>query len=114
MRDHDIYDSGITSKMFQRSLQKSKRKYDTHDILSAIYDFIDYEYDDIDDISIELTRTELTILSTKKKNNKMKEIKESVMNKLYEIVDEDDVELLFDINATKNNISIICKRKIEH
>lgn len=114
MRDHDIYDSGTTSKMFQRSLQKSKRKYDTHDILSAIYDFIDYEYDDIDDISIELTRTELTILSTKKKNNKMKEIKESVMDKLYEIVDEDDVELLFDINATKNNISILCKRKIEH
>ena len=70
--------------------------------------------DDIDDISIELTRTELTILSTKKKNNKMKEIKESVMDKLYEIVDEDDVELLFDINATKNNISILCKRKIEH
>jgi len=100
--------------MFQRSLQKSKRKYDTHDILSSIYDYIDYEYDDIDDISIELSRTELTILSTKKKNNKMKEIKESVMNKLYEIVDEDDVELLFDINATKNNISILCKRKIEH
>ena len=110
MSEHDIYDSGITSKMFQRSLQKSKRKYDTHDILSSI----DYEYDDIDDISIELSRTELTILSTKKKNNKMKEIKESVMNKLYEIVDEDDVELLFDINATKNNISILCKRKIEH
>lgn len=114
MREHDIYDSGMTSKMFQRSLQKSKRKYDTHDILNAIYDFIDYEYDDIDDISIELSRTELTILSSKKKNNKMKEIKESVMNKLYEIVDEDDVELLFDINATKNNISILCKRKIEH
>lgn len=114
MSEHDIYDSGITSKMFQRSLQKSKRKYDTHDILSSIYDFIDYEYDDIDDICIELSRTELTILSTKKKNNKMKEIKESVMDKLYEIVDEDDVGLLFDINATKNNISIICKRKIEH
>lgn len=114
MSEHDIYDSGITSKMFQRSLRKSKRKYDTYDILSSIYDFIDYEYDDIDDISIELTRTELIILSTKKKNNKMKEIKESVMEKLYEIVDEDDVELLFDINATKNNISILCKRKIEH
>lgn len=114
MSEHDIYDSGITSKMFQRSLQKSKRKYDTYDILSNIYDYIDYEYDEEDDISIELSRTELTILSNKKKNNKMKEIKESVMDKLYEMVDEDDVELLFDINATKNNISILCKRKIEH
>ena len=100
--------------MFQRSLRKSKRKYDTHEILSSIYDFVDYEYDDIDGITIELSKTELIILSSKKKNNKMKEIKESVMNKLYDIVDEDDVELLFDINATKNNISILCKRKIEH
>ena len=66
-----------------------------------------------DGITIELSKTELIILSSKKKNNKMKEIKESVMNKLYDIVDEDDVELLFDINATKNNISILCKRKIE-
>lgn len=114
MSEHDIYDSGVTSKMFQRSLQKSKRKYDTYDILSTLYDYIDYEYDDVDDISLELSRTELIIISNKKKNNKMKEIKESLLNKLYDLVDDSDVELLFDINATKNNISILCKRKIEH
>lgn len=114
MSEHDIYDSGVTSKMFQRSLQKSKRKYDTYDILSTLYDYIDYEYDDVDDISLELSRTELIIISNKKKNNKMKEIKESLLSKMYDLVDENDVELLFDINATKNNISILCKRKIEH
>lgn len=114
MSEHDIYDSGITSKIFQRSLQKSKRKYNTSEILSNLFNYIDYEYDDVEDINLEVSKTELTIISNKKKNNRMKEIKESILSRLYELVDEEDIELLFDINITKNNISILCKRKIEH
>lgn len=113
MNGYDIYDSENISKRLQRNLQKTKKKYDTYDILCTIYDDLDYIYEDAS-ISVELSRTELSVISTKKKNGKMNDIKDFINNRLCELVDEDDIHLLFQIIANKNNISILCKRKIEH
>ena len=44
----------------------------------------------------------------------MSDIYEYVYNSLLSLVDEDDVDLLFDVNVNKNNMCIRCKRKIEH
>lgn len=113
MSKRNIYDSGSMSKLIQKNLKKSKKKYDTYDILCTIKDSIlsDFEYANI---SIDLCKTELNIISTKKENNYMKEIKDLIMNELYDLVDSDDIELLFEVNANKNNICVRCKRKIEH
>ena len=112
MSKHNIYDSGSVSKLLQKNLKKSKKKYDTYEILQGLKYAIDSDFSDAN-IDIDLCKTELNIISTKKKNNYMKEIKDLIIDELYEVVDEGDIDLLFEINANKNNICVKCKRKIE-
>lgn len=109
----NIFDSGEVSRIMQRNLKKSKRKYDTFDILITLRDVVMDDYGDTN-IRIDLCKTELNIISTKKKNNNMKEIKTLILDTLYDLVDENDVDLLFEVNANKSNICVKCKRKIEH
>lgn len=107
------FDSFDINRRIQRDLKKSKKKYDTYNILQYIHDSVIEEYNN-SNISIELDSTELYIYSTKKKSNKMKEITSLVENILDDMVDEEVLNLLFDISMTKNSIYIKCKRKIEH
>ena len=107
------YELGEVSRMMQRNLKKSKRKYDTFDILCTLRDYVIYNIDDTN-LTIELSTTELLIMTTKKKNNKMKEVKKLIDDMLSSLVDEDDVDLIFNINASKSNVCVKCKRKIEH
>lgn len=109
----NIFDSGEVSRIMQRNLKKSKRKYDTFDILITLRDVVMDDYGDTN-IRIDLCKTELNIISTKKKNNNMKEIKTLILDTLYDLVDDNDVDLLFEVNANKSNICVKCKRKIEH
>ena len=112
MRDN-IYDSWDLSKSMKKNLKKMKKKYSTYSILSTLEDMISSSYEDIG-IETELSSKKLIIHSDKKKNNYMKEIKDFVYESLLSLVDEEDLDLMFDINANKNNICIRCKRNIEH
>ena len=107
------FDSFDINRRIQRNLKKSKKKYDTYNVLQYIYDCVIEEYNN-SNINIELDTTELYIYSTKKKSNRMKEITSLVENILNDIVEEEVLNLLFDISMTKNSIYIKCKRKIEH
>lgn len=109
----NIFDSGEVSRLLQRSLKKSKRKYDTYDILHTLKETVIEEYEG-SNIYIDLCKTELNIISTKKKNNNMKEIRALIIDTLNSLVDKKDIDLLFEVNANKSNICIKCKRKIEH
>lgn len=109
----NIFDSGEVSRLLQRSLKKSKRKYDTYEILYTLKETVEEEYEN-SNIRIDLCKTELNIISTKKKNNNMKEIRALILDTLSDLVDEECIDLLFEVNANKSNICIKCKRKIEH
>lgn len=113
MGKRSLYNSGEVTKIIQRSLKKSKQKYDTYGILLDIKNSIESNFNNTD-INIILEKTELNIFTNKKKNNHIKEIKELIFDELDNLVDDDYINLLFDINCTKTNIIIKCKRKIEH
>ena len=107
------FDSFDISRRIQRNLKKSKKKYDTYNVLKTIRESVIEEYNN-SNINIEFDDTELYIYSTKKKSNKMKEITTLVNNILDDMIDPEVLDLLFDINMNKNSIYIKCKRKIEH
>ena len=107
------FDSFDISRRIQRNLKKSKKKYDTYNVLKTIRESVIEEYNN-SNLNIEYDDTELYIYSTKKKSNKMKEITTLVNNILDDMIDPEVLDLLFDINMNKNSIYIKCKRKIEH
>lgn len=112
MKDN-IYDSYDSGKSLKKNLKKVKKKYSTNMILLSLRNDIMTEYAG-KGIDTELSDKKLIIFSEKKKNKSMSDIYDYAYNSLLSLVDEDDVDLLFDINTNKSNICIRCKRKIEH
>lgn len=108
-----IYNSYDSAKSLKKNLKKVKKKYSTNQILLTLRNDIMAEYAGTG-IDTELSDKKLIIFSEKKKNKYMSNIHDYVYSSLLNLVDEDDVDLLFDINTNKSNICIRCKRKIEH
>ena len=100
-----IYNSYDSAKSLKKSLKKVKKKYSTNQILLTLRNDIMTEYAGIG-IDTELSDKKLIIFSEKKKNKYMSDIYEYIYNSLLGLVDEDDVDLLFDINNNKNNVCI--------